>query len=68
MPIEYYNHIDFMRRISNKKEISLVFGSALTGFKDDIGILQPSEIVEFIRERMNAEGYTEDLNRHMDKS
>lgn len=66
MPIEYYNHNDFMKRISNTKELSLVFGSALTGLKDDIGILQPPAIVEFIKERMNAEGYSDDFNRHME--
>lgn len=66
MPLEYYEPIDFIERISHAEQISFVFGSALTGMKDGIGILEPAGIVTYIKNKMIEEGYQDSFIEHMD--
>ncbi|EMU1130022.1 SIR2 family protein [Citrobacter koseri] len=68
MSIEYADKNDFIIRISNTKDISFVFGSALTGLKDGIGILEPAGVVKFIEKRMVDAGYQEKFKQHLEKN
>lgn len=57
MSLECSEKEDLIRRLSNSHEISFVFGSALTGRREGIGILEPQGIVDFIEKRMHDAGY-----------
>lgn len=65
MSLELSEKEDLVRRLSNTREISFVFGSALTGRRDNIGILEPNGVVEFIRERMQKAGYQQPFEDYL---
>lgn len=67
MPLEYYEPIDFVERITHAEQVSFVFGSALTGMRDGIGILEPKEIVAFIKAKMISAGFQDAFLEHMHK-
>ncbi|WP_312806127.1 SIR2 family protein [Atlantibacter hermannii] len=57
MSFELSGKEDLIRRFANSKEISFVFGSALTGRKGEVGILEPNGVVQFIKDKMYEAGY-----------
>lgn len=68
MSLELSNKEDLVRRLSNTREISFVFGSALTGRRDNIGILEPNGVVEYIRKKMQKAGYQEPFEDYLQKN
>lgn len=67
MSLELLEMDDLIRRLSNTSEISFVFGSALTGRKNDIGILEPDGVVDFVQNRMYEAGYKEPFDNYLAK-
>lgn len=57
MSFELSGKEDLVRRFANAKDISFVFGSALTGRKGEVGILEPNGVVQFIKDKMYEAGY-----------
>ncbi|WP_313047392.1 SIR2 family protein [Atlantibacter hermannii] len=68
MSLEFSEKEDLVRRLSNAKEISFVFGSALTGKHDDVGILEPKGVTEFVKEKMYQAGYKIPYDQHLENN
>ncbi|HCB1064767.1 TPA: SIR2 family protein [Klebsiella variicola] len=68
MTLEYSEKEDLIRRLSNSQEISFVFGSAFTGRREGIGILEPQGVVEFIQNRMYDSGYQKPYDEYLKKN
>ncbi|ORM83502.1 hypothetical protein HA42_06330 [Pantoea deleyi] len=66
MALECAQKEDLIRRLSNTSEVSFVFGSALTGRRGEVGILEPDGVVSFIKNKMYEEGYQEPFDNYMD--
>ncbi|NCG49727.1 SIR2 family protein [Serratia fonticola] len=65
MSLECSEKEDLIRRLSNSKEISFVFGSALTGRREGIGILEPLGVVDFIQKKMYDAGYQQPYDDYL---
>ncbi|RNM20694.1 SIR2 family protein [Dickeya undicola] len=65
MSLECSKKEELIRRLSNTQEISFVFGSALTGRREDIGILEPQGVVSFIQNKMYEAGYQEPYDEYL---
>lgn len=68
MSLELSDKDDLVRRLANSKEISFVFGSALTGRRDNVGILEPKGVVEFIKKKMYDAGYQKPYDAYLENN